>query len=125
MQLLYKIIGDLIVLFHLAWILFLIFGALIGCRIRGLMWLHLGGLGFSILLQVFSAPCPLTTLEVWVHERHDPQLAYPGSFIAHYAEELVYLQADPDLLFWLTIGLVLINLVIYGRAQIRGLREHF
>lgn len=117
----YKITADLIVLLHFLWILFLVFGALIGYRIRWLMWLHRGGLGYSILLQLYSGICPLTYLEVWLRERHDLLLAYPGSFIAHYAEELVYLRVDSDLLFWLTLGMVLINLSIYGFSQKFGL----
>ena len=74
-----------------------------------------------------SGICPLTYLEVWLRERHDPLLTYPGSFIAHYAEQLVYFQVDSDLLFWLTIGVVFINLVIYsviyGLSRNPGLRK--
>lgn len=117
----YEITADLVVLLHFLWILFLVFGALIGYRVRWLMWLHLGGLGYSILLQLYSGICPLTYLEVWLRERHDPLLTYPGSFIAHYAEELVYLRVDSDLLFWLTLGVVFINLSIYGFSQKFGL----
>lgn len=103
------------------WILFLIFGAVIGYRIRWVRWLHLAGLGFSVILQIFSAICPLTYLEVWLRERHDPTLAYPGAFIAHYAEELVYLEVDSAILFWLTLGVILINLMLYGFARGRRL----
>ena len=123
MPFVYKITADSIVLLHFLWILFLIFGALISYRIRWLVWLHLGGLGFSILLQVYSAICPLTYLEVWLHERHDPLLTYPGSFITHYAEKLVYLQVDSDLLFWMTISVIFINLVIY--SMVDGIIKNF
>jgi hypothetical protein len=119
----YKIAADLVVFIHLVWILFLIFGVLIGRRIRWVMWTHLGGLGFSIVLQIVSAVCPLTYLEVWLRERHDPELAYPGSFITHYVEELVYLQVDQVLLFWLTMGVVLISFVIYALAIRSGLSK--
>jgi len=122
MQVAYKILADLVVLIHLAWILFLIFGAVMGYRIRWIRWLHLAGLGFSVVLQIFSTICPLTHLEVWLRERYDPSLAYPGAFIAYYAEKLVYLEVDSVLLFWLTLGVVLTNVTIYGLAIRRSLQ---
>ncbi len=90
---LWKLAADAVVVVHFLWILFIIFGAVIGRRIGWAKWLHIGALIFSILLQVFGWICPLTYLEVWLRNHHDPSLAYTGDFIAHYAERLVYLQA--------------------------------
>jgi hypothetical protein len=115
----FKISADIVVFVHFSWILFLIFGVLIGFRIRWVMWVHLGGLVFSLVLQYTRALCPLTYLEVWLRNRHDPSLAYPGSFIAHYAEELVYLQVDKNQLFWLSAGFVVISVIAYGVALTR------
>jgi hypothetical protein len=102
----YKIAADLIVVIHLAWILFLIFGALVGRYITWVKWLHIGGLVFSLLLQIFSWYCPLTYLEAWLRARHDPSLSYTGSFIAYYAERLVYLEISRAAVFVLTLLVV-------------------
>lgn len=80
------------------------------------MWLHLGALAFSLLLQVFSWVCPLTHLEVWLRERQAPGLAYPGSFIAHYAEALVYLEVSPGIIWAATLGVVFLSGLVYARA---------
>ncbi len=112
----YKLAADFLVLIHLGWILFLILGAVIGVRRILVMWVHLGAMAFSLVLQIFSWICPLTHLEFWLRQRHDASLAYPGSFIAHYAEELVYLRVDPAHVFVATLGIVMANLWLYGWA---------
>lgn len=116
----YKIAADLVVITHLLWILFLILGALIGYRLRWVMWLHLAGLAYSVPMQIFSWICPLTRLEVWLRQRHDPALAYPGSFIAHYAEGLVYLRVDPAQVFGATLLIVIVNMGVYAAILKRG-----
>lgn len=89
----WKITADVIVVVHFLWILFIICGALIGRWVRWVKWLHVGALAFSVCLQLFQWTCPLTHLEVWLRQRHNPALGYVGDFLAHYAERLVYLPA--------------------------------
>jgi hypothetical protein len=105
----YKIAADIAVAIHLGWILFLIFGALIGRYRPWVKWLHIGGLAFSLALQIFSFYCPLTYLEVWLRSQHDPALAYTGSFIAHQAERLVYLELSRSAVLAGTVVLVLFS----------------
>lgn len=109
----YKITTDLVVVIHLAWILFLILGALVGRYVVWIKWLHIGGLAFSLLLQVFSWYCPLTYLEMWLRARHDPELSYTGSFIAYYAERLVYLDVSREVVFVLTCLLIAFSAFLY------------
>lgn len=104
--------ADIVVLVHLVWIMFLIAGAYWGRRFRTVRIVHLAGLGFAIVSQVFGWYCPLTHLEVWLRE-HQGLAAYPGSFIAHYAEKLVYIEIPPVVVFILTIGLIGIQVLIY------------
>jgi hypothetical protein len=84
---------------------------------------HSIGLAFSIVMQVFGWYCPLTHLEFWLRERHDPAIAYPGSFIAYYAERLIYLNIPSWLIFAITIVLVLVSGLIYGNALGALLRQ--
>ena len=111
----YKIAADFVVTIHLAWILFLILGALAGRYIAWVKWLHIGGLVFSLLLQIFSWYCPLTYLEAWLREKHDPSLSYTGSFIAYYAERLVYLEVSRVAVFALTLLVVGGSAFLYFR----------
>jgi hypothetical protein len=113
---LYGVFADIVVLIHFLWIIFLIAGAYWGRKFPRVRIVHITGLGFAIVSQVFGWYCPLTHLEVWLREQHDPTQAYPGSFIAYYAEQLVYITVTPKIIFFLTIVLIGINILIYVKA---------
>ncbi|MGO9614489.1 MAG: DUF2784 domain-containing protein [Dissulfurispiraceae bacterium] len=110
---LYKILADIVVFTHLLWILFLIFGALWGKRNSKIRIIHISGLAFAIILQVFDWYCPLTDLEVWLRSKHNPALSYTGSFIIHYVEKIVYLELPHELIFALCVILCGINAWFY------------
>lgn len=111
----YGIAADLVVAIHLAWILFIIGGAAIGWRLAWVKWLHIASLVFSVLLQVFSWICPLTHLEVWLRSLDPAGGAYSGTFIRHYLEKLVYLEAPRGLILGLTFVIIGISGYIYLR----------
>ncbi len=120
---LYKITADMVVAIHMAWILFLIFGALAGRYARWIKWTHIGGLIFSLALLIFSWICPLTHLEVWLRNRYDPSLTYTGSFIAQYLERLVYLEIPRVALLIGTLGVVVFSVWVYTRPYDNSLRQ--
>jgi len=116
----YKLLADAVVLLHLAWIVFLFIGALWGRKYKAVRIIHLGGLSFAILSEIMDWICPLTHLEAWLRSRHDPTLTYTGSFIAHYVEELIYIDISRTIVFVLTILLVFFNLWLYLRENKRN-----
>lgn len=103
---LYKILADTIVFIHFLWILFLLSGVFFGLRYKVLRIVHISGLVFALIIQVFHWYCPLTYLEVWLRERHDPSLSYTGSFIVQYIERIVYIEISQKLIF---IGSILLS----------------
>jgi hypothetical protein len=111
----YKIFADITVVIHFLWILFLIFGVFLGIRSRGIKIIHITGVVFALVLQIFSWYCPLTYLEVWLRAQHDPAYTYTGSFIIHYVERLVYLEVSRTLLFALTACIGALNVWIYWK----------
>jgi len=114
---LYKISADATVFIHLLWILFLIFGAIPGHKVRWIRNLHISALVFSILSQINSWICPITYLEIWL--RSKAGLTYSGGFIQHYIEKLVYLDVSRMAVF---IGLFVV-IVGSGLLYWRG-RNH-
>jgi hypothetical protein len=116
-MMLYKALADAVVVLHLLWIGFLVLGAIWGAKSKRVKTLHIGGLAFAIFIQLFNWYCPLTYLEVWLRLRHDPALAYPGSFIAHYAEKAVYLEIPGYAVLMLTVALCAVNAWIYLRGR--------
>ena len=114
---LYKILADIVVSLHLSWIMFLIFGALSGIKNKGVRIVHISGLVFAVIIQVFGWYCPLTYLEVWLRSKHDPTLSYAGSFIIHYMEKMIYIELPGSLVFFLSILLFGINSWLYLRGR--------
>jgi hypothetical protein len=113
----YKILADLTVALHLAWIVFLFLGALWGARRRWVKYFHLAGLGFAVLMQAFDWYCPLTHLEVYLRSRHSPATSYSGDFIIQYLEKAVYLQIPRYAVVIGTLLLIGVNLFIYGGSR--------
>lgn len=109
----YRLAADFVVIIHFIWILFLIFGAFIGRRYSAVKMFHIAGLGFAVTIQIFGWYCPLTHLEVWLRQRHDSSLSYSGSFIIHYIERLIYIELSPQIIFVLTMLLVVFSLYFY------------
>jgi hypothetical protein len=110
---LYRALIDMVVVTHLLWILFLITGAYWGRKHRAVMVVHAAGLAFAVASQMVGWYCPLTHLEVWLLAKQDTALAYPGSFLAHYAEKLVYINVAPAIIFVFTLVLVGVTAWIY------------
>lgn len=108
-----SLLADLVVVLHLLWIVFLIFGALLGRRVAWVKWLHLGALTYSLAMQAFSWICPLTLIEVWLRRAQDPDAAYVGGFIGHYAQHLVYAPVPAALLFLGTLLVVAVSVWVY------------
>jgi hypothetical protein len=109
----YKIAADIVVAFHLLWILFIIFGAIPGRRWLTVRLLHLGSIVFSLLLQSFGWICPLTHLEVWLRQTQQTATGYSGSFISHYLDKLIYLDVSALYIFIGTIVVIVFSFVFY------------
>jgi len=100
--------------------MFLLFGAFIGKRVRAVKFIHIVGLIFAVILQIFGWYCPLTHLEVWLRQKHDPLLTYRGSFIIHYMEKIVYLELTPGIIFVLTLILISVSAFVYMKDKRRN-----
>jgi ABC-type multidrug transport system permease subunit len=90
----YKLASDFVILLHLLWILFILFGFLVALKYFKISFIHMAGLGFTLVLNLGGWYCPLTYLEYYLHGLYDPQLPYADSFITNNLQELIYLEVD-------------------------------
>jgi Protein of Unknown function (DUF2784) len=112
------LLADGVVIFHFTWILFLMFGGIWGRKVLWVRLVHLPALGFALVLELFDWYCPLTYLEVWLRERGGAGGGYPGAFIPHYLERIVYIGIDRKVVILLTLLLVGVNCLLYfGRKR--------
>jgi hypothetical protein len=130
----YKIIADIIVVLHFIWIIFMLLGFFL--TIYGFFYqkffdwwlfrtLHLAGILFVGLLTILQKFCPLTILENISRARYSPESTYPGSFIVHYIEKLVYPDVNQTLLRLGTILVAVFILVVYTTKPPEKIKEFF
>jgi hypothetical protein len=106
--------ADIIVLLHLAFILFAAAGGLLVLRWPRLAWLHLPCAAWGVLIEATGGLCPLTPLEQHLRLAAGTP-AYSGSFIERYLVPLVYPPGlTRSLQLGLGITLLLVNLAIYA-----------
>lgn len=110
----YNVLFELTVLVHFIWILFLIFGSLIGIRYKPVKYIHIAGLGFAIFLQVLRLDCPLTDLENYFRKKAGLK-TYEEGFITYYLEKVVYVEIEPFIIFIATIMLVFFHSYVYTK----------
>ncbi len=110
----YRLLGDAVIILHFLWILFILFGLFVGIKYGRLIWVHLGGLVFTLILNIGGWFCPLTHLENHLYSLYNPQLTYAGSFIGQYLQKLIYLDVNEGSLRIAAVVCVAINLGGYS-----------
>ncbi|MFC5478448.1 DUF2784 domain-containing protein [Massilia suwonensis] len=110
---LYAAAAVLVLLVHLGFVLFVVFGAFLVLRRPRLLWLHLPAVAWGVYIEASGRGCPLTALENLLRLRAG--LAdVEGSFIEYYLRWLLYPGWLTPGIQYLLAGLVLaINLLMY------------
>jgi hypothetical protein len=85
----YRLVIGAAVVAHFAYLAFAVFGGLLAWRWPRLIWLHLAGAGWLLLVIVAHLACPLTWLEDRARERAG-LAPLPSGFITHYGEGVFY-----------------------------------
>lgn len=111
--------ADLALVLHLAYIGWVIFGALLTRGRPRLAWVHVATLVYGILVEVSAWPCPLTLAENWFESRAGVE-PYRGPFLLHYLDAIVYPNVPLTLLVACAVAVCLFNLGIY----VRRFRRH-
>jgi len=111
---LYDVFSDLVVIVHLAFVVFVLFGGLLALRWRRVVWLHLPAVAWGAAVEFGGWICPLTPLEIWLRMQGG-ESGYSSDFIEHYALPLLYpagLTREVQIVLG-TVVLV-VNVAIYG-----------
>jgi hypothetical protein len=114
-----RILADMVVVVHLAFIAFVAVGGLMAWRWPKVLWVHVPAVVWAAGIVTIGYPCPLTSLEDDLRSRAGER-AYPGGFIAHYLDDVLYPERFKALARLLVALLVLIGWV--GVAIRRGRR---
>ena len=85
----FRVLGDLVLVLHLAFVLFVVLGGLLVPRRPAVMALHIPAAVWGVLIELTGWICPLTPLENSLRVRGG-ELGYSGGFIQHYIQPLLY-----------------------------------
>jgi len=118
----YRILADLTLAVHFAFIVFVVVGGLLVAWRRWVAWVHIPAALWGALITLIGWVCPLTPVENHFR-RLGGQAGYTESFIEHYLVSVIYPQGIGDR-GWLALGMavVVVNLLIYGWILLRARR---
>ena len=110
----YPLMADLVLIVHLAFVVFVLCGGLLVLRWRWIAWLHLPAALWGAVVEFTGWICPLTPLENWLRAQGG-ETAYRSDFVAYYLLPVLYpgdLTRDVQLM--LGTAVLAINISVYG-----------
>lgn len=119
----YRVLADVVVLVHVAFVLFVVFGGSLALRWKRLVWIHVPAAIWGALIEFAGWVCPLTPLENRLRVLGGGE-AYDTGFVEHYVVPLLY-PRDLTRSWQIALGLgaLLINLGIYTFVIARARRS--
>jgi hypothetical protein len=110
----YRLLADSVLILHLLFIGFVIFGGLLALRSPWLALVHIPAAVWGAYIELTAGLCPLTEIEVGFR-RMAGDAGYSGSFIEHYLLPIIYPAGlTRDIQFGLGSFVILINITLYG-----------
>jgi hypothetical protein len=118
-----RVAADVIVLLHLAFIMFVVFGGVLALKWRRVMWLHIPAAIWGALIEMAGWICPLTPIENSLRIAGGAP-SYSGGFIEHYIVPIVYPTGlTRAMQLSLAALVILINVVVYAFLLRQKLRR--
>jgi len=117
---LYRVAADAVVVVHLLFIGFVVFGSFLTWRWPKVAWVHVPVAVYGALVEFIGFTCPLTPLENYLRHRAG-ETGYRGGFIAHYLVRVIY---PPGLTRGMQAGLGVLVLIIMTCGYWGAVRRH-
>jgi hypothetical protein len=115
----FRLAADIVLLLHLAFILFAVLGAAMALWWNWIPFVHVPVAAWAMFVELAGRSCPLTYLENYLRIKAG-QSGYTESFIEHYLLAIIYpagLTRDIQLVLGGVV--IVINSAIYGWLMLR------
>lgn len=110
----YQSLSNLVLIVHLAFVLFAVLGGILVLKWRSLAWVHAPAFLWAALIEFAGWVCPLTPLENWLRVKGSA-LPYRTTFIENYLLPLLYpASLTRNLQIFLGLLVLSINLGFYS-----------
>lgn len=120
----FRALADLVLVFHLGFVLFVILGGLLALRWPAVARVHVPVALYGAAIELIGFICPLTPLENWLRRRGG-EAGYQGGFIDHYVTATIYpdgLTRHTQVLLGLLV--LALNVTVYTIWWRRHTRAH-
>lgn len=108
----YRVLADFVLILHLCFVIFVVFGGLLVARHRFIVWFHLPAVIWGVLIEFFMWKCPLTTLEN-LFRQLGGEAGYADGFIDYFISTILYTSISPQIRLLLGFMLAAFNLIVY------------
>ena len=123
----YPLLADLVLIVHLAFVIFVLCGGLLVLRWRWVAWLHLPAAVWGSVVEFAGWICPLTPLENRLRVQGGGA-GYEDDFTTRYLLSILYpVDLTRDIQLLLGTVVIAVNAVIYcwlWRTQARGVARN-
>lgn len=111
----YRVLTELTIVVHLAFIVFVVAGSILVWHRRWLMPVHLATLAWAVYAELSPGIiCPLTAVENFFAGRAGIE-SYSGDFVAHYLVPVIYQEGLPQKWqYALAVAVLAFNVLIYA-----------
>jgi hypothetical protein len=118
----FRLLADLVVVVHFAFVLLVVFGGLLVLRWPRVAWVQVPAAVWGVVIEWEGWICPLTPLENSLRARGG-LAGYSGGFVEHYLLPVIYpagLTRTVQIVLGLTV--LVVNAVAYGLLLARWRR---
>ena len=117
-----RIASDGVLVFHLTFIVFVIFGGLLALRWRRVTLLHVPAVAWAVFVELTGTICPLTFVENRLRAAAGLN-GYAGDFVGHYLMRTIYPAGfTRTTQALLAVVVIVVNATIYA-AMLRSKRK--
>lgn len=110
----YPLLADLVVIWHVGFVLFAVLGGLFILRRRWWVWIHAPAFLWAGFIELTGGICPLTPLENRLRALGGVE-TYRGDFIDHYLIPLLYPESlTREIQIFLGLFVILLNVGLYA-----------
>lgn len=124
---LYQLFGDVVVLLHFAFVVFVLLGAFLTLRWPRVMAIHLAAVLWAAMVEFAGWICPLTPLENWLRGMAGGG-DYRSDFIARYLFPVLYPEGlTREVQIVLGLLVIVLNVGAYGwvlRSRRQRRKDH-